>query len=438
MSEPRTIRVKAISRVEGEGALNVTVRDGQVVAAELNIYEPPRFFEAFLRGREIRELTDIVARICGICPVAYQMTAAHAVEKALGVKVPAGVRELRRLLYCGEWIESHGLHIYLLHAPDFLGFESGISLAARHRDLVERGLKLKKIGNRILESLGGRAVHPINVAIGGFYRSPRVQEIRALLPELRWGLAAAVETFRWAASFDFPSLEVDYESVSLRHATEYPMNEGNIVSSTGLDIPPEEYERHFAELHVSHSTALHSVLLPQEKPYLVGPLARLNLCREQLSETARREADAARLEWPCRNNFKSILARSLELITAFDEAIRLVEGYRAEPHPSRAEYTLRDGVGCHATEAPRGLIYHRYRISADGLIAEAKIVPPTSQNQGQIERDLAAYLPGILERDDQEVAHRCEHLIRNYDPCISCATHFLKVKIDRAGGASAG
>jgi coenzyme F420-reducing hydrogenase alpha subunit len=431
VTEPRTIRVSAITRVEGEGALNVTVRGGRVEAVQLNICEPPRFFEAFLRGREVREVTDIVARICGICPVAYQMSAAHALEKALGVALPPGVRELRRILYCGEWIESHALHVYMLHAPDFLGFDSAIGMAAKHRDAVERGLRMKKTGNRILEVLGGRAIHPINVTVGGFYRAPRVADMRAMLPDLRWGLRAAVETFRWAAAFDFPALEVDYESVCLRHATEYPMNEGDVVSSGGLDVPAEEYERHFAERQEPHSTALHSVGLPGGRSYLVGPLARVNLCRDRLSDTAKREADAARLDWPCRNNFKSILARSLELITAFEEAVRLVEGYRAEPNPSRAEYTPRAGEGCHATEAPRGLLYHRYRVGDDGLIAGAKIVPPTSQNQGQIERDLAAFLPGVLDRPDAEVAGRCEHLIRNYDPCISCSTHFLKVKIDR-------
>jgi len=431
MPDTRTIRVGAISRVEGEGALNITVRNGSIVSAQLNIYEPPRFFEAFLRGREVREVTDIVARICGICPVAYQMTAAHALEKALGLVVPDGVRELRRLLYCGEWIESHGLHVYMLHAPDFLGFESGISLAAAHREIVERGLRIKQIGNRILEVLGGRAIHPINVTVGGFYRSPRVADLMSLLPDLKWGVGAAIETFRWAAGFDFPDFEADYEFVGIRHETEYPMNEGRVVSSRGLDCPVTEYEQHFAERHEPQSTALHSVMLPEERPYLVGPLARMNLCRQQLSDSAKREADAARLEQPCKNNYKSILARSLELITAFEEAVRLVEGYRTEPSPSRAELVLRPGEGCHATEAPRGLIFHRYRIGDDGLIAEAKIVPPTSQNQGRIERDLAELLPGILEHDDGEVARRCEHLIRNYDPCISCATHFLKVKIDR-------
>ncbi len=431
MADTRTIRVEALTRVEGEGALTVVVRDGTVSVAEFNIYEPPRFFEAFLRGRAVREVTDIVARICGICPVAYQMSAAHALEKALGLTLPPGIRELRRLLYCGEWIESHGLHVYMLHAPDFLGFESGLAMAARHREAVERGLRMKRIGNRILEVLGGRAVHPINVTVGGFYRAPRVADVRALLPDLHWGLQAAVETFRWAATFDFPPLDVDYEMVCLRHADEYPMNHGRIVSNRGLNIPPEEYEQHFTERHEPHSTALHCVRQPGGTPYLVGPLARVNLGFDQLSPTARREAEAARMDWPCRNSFQSILARSLEMITAFEEAIRLAAAYHAEPQPSRVEIPRRAGEGCHATEAPRGLLYHRYRIGDDGLIAEAKIVPPTSQNQSQIERDLATFLPGILHLDDTQITQRCEHLIRNYDPCISCAAHFLRLTIER-------
>ena len=266
---------------------------------------------------------------------------------------------------------------------------------------------------------------------GGFYRAPRVADVRAMVPELKWGVEAAAETFRWAAAFDFPELEVDYETVSLRRPGEYPMNEGNVASSGGLDVPPEEYERHFEERHEPHTTALHSVTVPGGRPYLVGPLARVNNCFDQLSPRAKHEAEAAKLGWPCRNNFKSILARSLELITAFEEAARIAEGYRAEPSPPRADLKPRAGEGCHATEAPRGLLWHRYRVGEDGLVAEARIVPPTSQNQGQIERDLAAFLPGVLHFEDAQVARRCERLIRNYDPCISCATHFLRVKIDR-------
>jgi coenzyme F420-reducing hydrogenase alpha subunit len=304
-------------------------------------------------------------------------------------------------------------------------------MARDHREAVERGLRLKKIGNEILEVLGGRAIHPINVTVGGFYRAPSKAALKALLPGLRWAVGAAVETLRLVASFDFPKLDIDYETVSLRHPAEYPMNEGHVVSSSGLDVPAEDYEKHFEERQVPQSTALHSVMLPQEKPYLVGPLARVNHCFDQLSPTAKREAEAMRLEWPCRNNFRSIIARALELITAAEEAVRIVEAYNAEPAVSRTPYEPHAGEGCHVTEAPRGLIFHRYRVGANGLIEFAKIVPPTSQNQPRIEADLRAYLPHILDRDDAEVTRRCEHLVRNYDPCISCSTHFLKVKIDR-------
>jgi len=306
-------------------------------------------------------------------------------------------------------------------------------MAADHREAVERGLRMKKIGNSLLDIVGGRAIHPINVTVGGFYRTPPRAELKALLPDLEWGLQAALDTLRFVSQFDFPSFDQPYEFVSLRHDDEYPMNEGLVVSSGGLSIPVEEYERHFEERHVPQSTALHSVMLPDGNYYFCGPLARINLCLEQLPPQARRAADACGVDWPCCNNFQSIVARGIEVIAAFETAVQIVRDYNAEPAQSRVEFTPRAGEGCHATEAPRGLLYHRYRIGDDGLIAEAKIVPPTSQNQGQIEDDLRDYIPGILDFDDAEATRRCEHLIRNYDPCISCATHFLRLTIDRDG-----
>ncbi|MCA9221744.1 MAG: Ni/Fe hydrogenase subunit alpha [Planctomycetales bacterium] len=442
MTQTRQLEVKALTRVEGEGRLYVRIEGDRVSHVELNIYEPPRFFESFLRGREIREVPDITARICGICPVAYQMSSCHALEKALGLTVSPDIRRLRRLLYCGEWIESHALHMHLLHAPDFLGYESGLSMVADHREVVERGLRMKKIGNELLEILGGRAIHPINVTVGGFYRAPRRKALKALLPDLEWGLGAALETVRLVASFDFPPFEQPYTFVSLRHADEYPMNDGHVVASNGLDIPVEQYEQHFAERHRPQSTALHSVLLasPNEPDtsnengganYLVGPLARIALCLEQLPPQARQAAESCGINWPSGNNFHSIVARGIEVVAAFEEAIQIVRDYSAEPAVSRIEFTPRAGEGCHATEAPRGLIYHRYRIGDDGLIAESKIVPPTSQNQGQIEDDLLHFVPSVLHFEDDEATRRCEHLIRNYDPCISCATHFLRLTVDR-------
>lgn len=427
----RTIEVKAISRVEGEGRLHLRIRDNTVEHVELSIYEPPRFFESFLRGRQVHEVPDITARICGICPVAYQMSSCHALEKALGIAVTPDIHLLRRLLYCGEWIESHILHIYLLHAPDFLGYESGISMAVDHRNHVERGLELKKIGNQLLEILGGRSIHPINVTVGGFYRSPSVQDLKSLLPRLEWGLQAALETLQWVSSFDFPDFASDYDLVSLQHEDEYPLNNGQVSSTSGTLIPVEDYESHFYERHQEHSTALYSVKAPDDHFYLTGPLARLNNCFEQLSPTCLNAFDQTGLTMPLKNNFQSIVARSLEVVYAFDEAIRIVKAMQSKLSPSRIPFELRAGEGCHATEAPRGLLYHRYRIGEDHLIAEAKIVPPTSQNQGQIETDLQNYLPRIVSLDDAGIAQKAEQVIRNFDPCISCATHFLKLTIER-------
>ena len=425
----KTIKVDYLARVEGEGAFKVVVRDGKVKSAELNIFEPPRFFEAFLRGRAYSEAPDITARICGICPVAYQMSAVHAMENAFGVKVEGPLRDLRRLLYCGEWIESHVLHIYMLHAPDFLGYAGAVDMARDHGDAVRRGLALKKVGNEIMELLGGREIHPINVRVGGFYKVPRKRDLAPLAERLKWARDAALETVRWAAAFDFPDRGRDYEFVSLRHPDEYPFNEGRIVSSRGLDIEAGQYDQNFEEVHVERSTALHS----QRRgggSYLVGPLARYNLNFDRLSPLAQEVAREVGLGPVCTNPYRSILVRGVEAVYACDEALRLIDAYQEPDRPAIA-VEPRAGVGAAATEAPRGMIWHRYRLEADGAIAEARIVPPTSQNQPSIEEDLKAYIGDWLSLPDDELRHRCEQTIRNYDPCISCSVHFLRLDLDR-------
>lgn len=429
-TKTRTIKVDYLARVEGEGALLLKM-DGEVVTdVQLRIFEPPRFFEALLRGRAYSEAPDITARICGICPVAYQMSAVHALEGALGVRPPRAIRDLRRLLYCGEWIESHALHIHMLHAPDFLGYPDGVTMAKDHGPAVQRGLQLKKVGNAVLRLLGGREIHPINVRVGGFYKLPTKAELLGLSEQLRWARDAALETTRWVATFPFPDLEYDYNFVALRHDDEYPLNEGRIVSSKGLDIDAAEYETHFEEVHVEHSNALWS-RLRDGGTYLVGPMARYALNADRLSPLAREAAVEARLGSVCRNPFKSVIVRAVEMAWACDEALRLIDSYEPCPEPFTAcEPQVASGFA--ATEAPRGLLYHRYRLAADGSILEAKIVPPTSQNQRMIEDDLRRFAPRLLHLDQQQLTLRCEQAIRNYDPCISCATHFLTVTIERA------
>jgi len=431
MTEIRRLHVKSLTRVEGEGSLRVRVVDGAVEIAEFSIYEPPRFFEKLVRGRAIGEVPDLVARICGICPVAYQLTACIALEKALGIEATPDIARLRRLLYHGEWMQSHGLHVHLLHAPDFFGVDSGITLAASRPDLVNRGLRLKDLGSRIMETIGGRAVHPINVAVGGFHKAPSAAAIRGLVPDLEWAAAAAIDLIGEVSRFEFPGVPRDYDGVCLRPAEGYPIDRGRIVSSSGLDVEIADYERHFAERQVPWSTALHSVMLPGETPYLVGPLARVNLCHDRLPPHTRRAVEACGIEFPLRRSAESIVARAIEIAAACEDALAIARDTMADLATCRVEWTARAGVGSHATEAPRGLLWHRYEIGADGLIRHAAIVPPTSQNQAMMEADLKAMLPTVLDRDDAAATFACERLIRDYDPCISCATHFLRLRIDR-------
>lgn len=430
MKKTKTIKVDYLARVEGEGALYVKIENGAAVDVKLKIFEPPRFFEALLRERRFTEAPDITARICGICPIAYQMSAAHAMENACGVSVDGPLRALRRMIYCGEWIESHSLHIYMLHAPDFLGYESAIHMAKDFRELVQRGLQLKKVGNEVVALLGGREVHPINVRVGGFYRVPTKSELAPLAERLKGARDIAIETVRWAATLPFPDFEQDYEFVALRHPDEYPFNEGRIVSNRGLDISAHEYDDHFAEEQVPYSSALHSII-KDRGAYHVGPMARYNLNFDRLSPLARDEAHHAGLGATCRNPFQSIVVRAVEVLWACDECLRIIENYEMPDAPF-VEVPHRAATGYGATEAPRGILYHRYHIDEEGVIRDARIVPPTSQNQKTIENDLRQFLPSRLNLPDDELTWQCEQAIRNYDPCISCAAHFLKLNIERA------
>jgi coenzyme F420-reducing hydrogenase alpha subunit len=425
----KTIRTDYLARVEGEGAMQVTIDGGEVSDVKLKIYEPPRFFEAFLRGRAFTEAPDITARICGICPVAYQMSAVRAMEQVCGVEVDGQLRALRRLLYCGEWIESHALHVFMLHLPDFLGFESAIEVAREQPELVSRALELKKTGNELMTVVGGREVHPINVRVGGWYRAPRKRELAPLREKLERAREIALEAVRVTAGLDFPDYEQDYELVALSQPGEYPIDRGRIVSNRGLDIAVSEYDEHFVEEHVEWSNALHSSLR-ERGSYLCGPLARFALGYEELSPLAREAAEEAGVGPDERNPFRSIVVRSVELVYAADEALRLIAEYE-EPDAPAVEVEPRAGVGFGCTEAPRGMLYHRYRIDDEGTILDAKIVPPTSQNQRTIEEDLRGVVERSLDIPDQELTLLCEQTIRNYDPCISCATHFLDLQVER-------
>ncbi|OBB65275.1 MULTISPECIES: Ni/Fe hydrogenase subunit alpha [unclassified Mycobacterium] len=424
----RTLSVGALTRVEGEGALHVTLKDGALQTVQLNIYEPPRFFEAFLRGRAYTEPPDLTARVCGICPVAYQVSACNAIESACGVEVDPELVALRRLLYCGEWIHSHMLHIYLLHAPDFLGYPDAIALARDEREIVERGLRLKKAGNALMDFVGGRSIHPINVRLGGFYSVPSRSQFAPVAEQLRRALDDAVATVEWVAGFDFPDLELDHEMLALSQNGQYPIENGVIARSAGEAFAAVDFTEHVRESQVPHSTALHATL--DGGRYITGPLARYSLNSSALSPIAAQAAAAAGLSAGCRNPFRSIIVRAVEVVYAIEEALRIIDGYERPPRPF-VDVPARAGTGHGVSEAPRGLLYHSYDIDHGGLVSAATIIPPTSQNQAAIESDLARVVSDNLTLDDAALTALCERVIRNYDPCISCSAHFLTLTVQR-------
>ncbi|MCL7388150.1 MAG: Ni/Fe hydrogenase subunit alpha [Thaumarchaeota archaeon] len=426
----KTVKVDYLARVEGEGALYIKVKGNEVLDVKFKIFEAPRFFEAFLRGRKYYEVPDITARICGICPFAYQMSSVHAFEDAFGVRVEGPLRELRRLFYCGEWIESHALHAFLLHAPDFLGYDDALRMAKDHPDVVKKALFVKKVGNDIMIRLGGREIHPVSVCVGGFYKVPTKRQVEAMREDLKRGLDLSIELLRWVADLKFPDFEQDYEFVSLRHPDEYPFNEGRIVSNKGLDIPIREYEDNFIEEHVPYTNALQSYIKGRGS-YMVGPLARINLNYDKLWDRTRDTLKSIGFKVPCRNPFKSIIARCAETVYSFEEALRIVDEYK-EPEKPKVDYEVKAGRGCGCTEAPRGSLYHRYDVAADGTVLSAKIVPPTAQNQKRMEDDLRAMAPSVMKLPYEKAVWRFEQAVRNYDPCISCATHFLRLEVDRS------
>jgi coenzyme F420-reducing hydrogenase alpha subunit len=424
------IHVPVLTRVEGEGALDLRIENGAVAELRLRIFEPPRFFEKFLQGRSYTEVPDMVARICGICPVAYQVTAAQALEKLFGVELSPWAQAMRRVLYCGEWIQSHSLHIHLLAAPDFFACNSVIDLARIAPDEVRRGLRIQALGNELMDVFGARSVHPVGVRVGGFHGAPSLSRVSAIRDKLRAALPEAEALIRWAAGIPVPQDDQDFVSVAVRHPYDYAIERGRIGVSDGLSIEADAYADHFSERHVTSSTALFSSY--HQQPYLVGPLARLNLNHARLPEQVKKLLTESGLQLPSRNLFHSLLARAIEILLAMHEALRLLDDYRLPESPYVA-VTPWAGVAAGCTEAPRGLLWHRYETDADGCVVNARIVPPTSQNQGRIEEDLRLSLLNFgLDHPDDALRLHCEKVIRNYDPCISCATHFLRMNVERA------
>ena len=421
----KLIKSEYLARVEGEGGFVIEIKDGKVAKINLRIFEAPRLFESFLRGRSYSDVVDFTARICGICPVAYQMSSVHAIEQVFGIVVPQPVRDLRRLMYCGEWIESHSLHIFLLHGPDFFGLESAWA-DKQYLEIAKKGLMFKKLGNEILSIIGGRPVHPVSVRVGGFYRTPERKNLLAMLPSLEAAYAESLGFIRWAAELPFSGNEWDMEFVSLSHKDEYPMNEGSVLSNKGLNLPVGRFLEEIQEYQVGYSTALHSGLRRNGilTPFIVGPLARFNLNHSMLPQEISQKLVECSLKLPLRETQKAIIARTVELSYAFHESIRLIKNYEKPDRPS-VRFDACAGKGAWATEAPRGLLFHRYELDGQGNVNNCSIIPPTVQNLSHMEQDIHHFIEGHPGRSADFLRKETEKLIRGYDPCISCSVHVV-------------
>ena len=429
--QSKKIEVPILARVEGEGALDLEIKDGEISKCQVRIYEPPRYFEKFLEGREPNEIIDAVARICGICPMAYQMSVVTLMEKAFEVKVTPWIDKMRRMMYLAEWIESHYLHTHILAAPDFLKYHSAIEMAKDYPNEVKRGVRLQHLGNEILKLFGGRSVHPGAIKVGGFYRAPKLKEIESLIVRLEAALTDAEDVVKWFATLPYPDVEFDgLTQVALSDASGvYPVIASRVVTNRGESFPIDKWNDYFDEFHAPQSTALHST--KDGKPYLTSPLSRLNLNFDKLPEKVKALADSTGVQFPSNNIFHSILARAIEGYYAIGEILSICRDYHYPDQPC-VDATFKAGKAWGASEAPRGIQVDYFEFDQKGRATKIRITPPTAQNLACIEADLRQSLTKFgLDQSDEALRLHAEMVIRNYDPCISCSTHFLTLNLKR-------
>lgn len=419
------INVEYISRVEGEGAIDLFVSgDGELKDVNVRIYEPPRFFEAFMVGRKYDELMELAARICGICPVSHEISALRAVEDAMGIEVSEETKKLRKLLAMSAYVSSHVLSIYFLTLPDYYGCNDLFEVAKENPRLFKKGLELKKLGNDLTQLIGGKSVHPVTAVVGRFTNTITKKDADVLRRRFLEAKNDALETVDLFKELDIPKFTRKCEHVALHRPDGYAINEGRLATTEGVLASQRDYRAYIEETQVPHSTGKHSTIKGRSS-FLVGPLARVNINFDQLSADAKKAAKSAGLSIPDFSPFNSPLARAIEVVHCFDECVEILETmpYSEDPKPVK----VKAGEGYAITEAPRGVNYHHYSLNRNGVTTHVDITPPTAQNYKNMEMDLWEFVPPMLDLPDEEIAHKCEMLIRTYDPCISCSVHTVKI-----------
>jgi len=417
---PRNIKVDYLSRVEGETELIVKVGATGIEDIRLKIFEPPRFFEGFLVGRRFDEVGDIVSRICGICPISHMTTALQAVEDAMGVEISPQTRLLRRLMCVAQIVASHIVHLYVFVLPDYFGFPGFVPMMPKFKEETASFLQMKEAMNRVGALIGGRALHPVSMVVGGFTKLPSRQDLDSLAAEIEKVLPLALRTFDLLSGLAYPDFACRTEYMALRKYGEYAVNDGSLVSSRGLELDIHQYSSHFHEKQVPHAMAKKS-FTSQGSPFMVGALARLNVKFDQYHDETKELLCGSKLPLPDENPFHNNIAQALEIYDGMLECLRLLSVIH--PEKERPSQRVREGEGVAVTEAPRGLLMHSYRINRKGFVEKANLVTPTSHNFAVMEEDLRALVNRYSADEEEVLKMKCEKLIRAYDPCFSCSVH---------------
>lgn len=430
MAENINIEVSPISRVEGHGDLVIDVKNRKVEELIMRIPESPRFFEAMLVGRNWNEPSHITSRICGICSVAHTYASIKATETAFGVKPSEQTLDFRKLIIHHECVQSNTLHVYFLAAPDFFGVGSVIPLVKTNPDVVKIALRLKQTANEMVRIIGGRAVHPITTVVGGFTKIPTEEEMMKMKNMLKSTYPDLEKSLKILKTLKVPDFERETEYISLADKKDYALYDGDIKSSDGWTINDQQYLTKINEKVVKHSTGKHC--WATRDSFLVGALARFNNNYEKLSDKAKTYAEELGLKNPCFNTFMNNFAQFVEIVHSIDDSIDLIDKIMnsgLDESKIMADINIKAGRGVGAVEAPRGLLIHDYTYDNEGKVSKANLIIPTNMNYANVEKDMDAYLPLIIDKTEDEIRFSMEMLVRAYDPCISCSTHYLNIKL---------